>query len=138
MLAGLFHERDRSTAGRPCPAVGHHHPAPQMAIFGRTANMKTVGPKKRGRRATGRDPKVEFRLPKSLLDRIDRWASRFDDMDRSTALRCLLGLGFGRSSRSKAPTVYDPKGLKAHHSKRVSASKHARISTSANAEVETT
>jgi len=79
--------------------------------------MKTVRPKRRGRPATGRDPLVQVRVPKSLLDRIDRWAGRFDDMDRSTALRCLLGIGLNRS-RSKAATVYDPKGLKAHHNKR--------------------
>jgi len=38
-------------------------------------------------------------------------------MDRSTALRCLLNLGLGRS-RSRPAQVIDPKGCKTHHSNR--------------------
>jgi hypothetical protein len=79
--------------------------------------MKFLGPRKRGRPATGRDAVVKVGVPKFLLDRIDRWAGRFDDMDRSTVLRCLLNLGLSRS-RGKPTTVYDPKGFKAHHAKR--------------------
>jgi len=81
--------------------------------FGKTATMKAVRPKKGGRPATGRDPLVQVRVPKSLLERIDRWAGRFEDMDRSAALRCLFAIGLNRS-RSKAATVYDPKGSKPH------------------------
>jgi hypothetical protein len=76
-------------------------------------------PKKRGRPATGHDPMVRVRVPKSMLDRIDRWSGRFEAMDRSAALRSLLNLGLNRS-RGKPATVYDPKGFKAHHAKRKS------------------
>jgi len=65
---------------------------------------------------------VRVGIPKPLLDRIDRWAGRFDDMDRSTALRCLLGLGLQRS-RGKPATVIDPKRFRAHHAKRTAAPK---------------
>lgn len=84
-----------------------------MSAVGQTQDMKAVIPKKRGRRATGRDPLVQAHLPKSMIDHIDRWAARFDDMDRSTAVRCLLRLGL----RSKARTVYDPKARKSHQAK---------------------
>ena len=76
-----------------------------------------LGPKKRGRPATGRDQVVKVGLPAPFLQRIDRWAGGFHDMDRSAALRCLLNIGLSRS-RSKAAVVFDLKGHKAHHSKR--------------------
>lgn len=83
---------------------------------GKTETMETVVPKPRkgGRPATGRDPLVQVRLPKFMLERIDHWAGRFPDMDRSKALRCLLGIGL-ESSRSKAT---DLKRFKVHHAKR--------------------
>jgi hypothetical protein len=65
---------------------------------------------------------VRVRVPKFLLDRIHRWAGRFDGMDRSVALRCLLDLGLQRS-HGKPATVYDPKRFRAHHAKRTATSK---------------
>jgi hypothetical protein len=68
---------------------------------------------------------VQVLVPKSMLDRIDQWAGGFHDMDRSTALRCLLYLGL---KRSRPATVIDPKGSRAHHRKRKDAAPKIRVS----------
>jgi hypothetical protein len=39
---------------------------------------------------------VAFRMPGELLSFIDAWRARYPGMDRSAALRCLIGLGLGR------------------------------------------
>jgi hypothetical protein len=85
---------------------------------GKTETMQTVVPKPRGGRpAKGRDPLVQVRVPASFVARIDRWAARFEHMDRSVALRCLLNLGL-RCADGKPAIVCDPKGSRAHHAKR--------------------
>jgi hypothetical protein len=45
---------------------------------------------KRGRRATGHDPPVTFRLPRKLAGRIDEWAKWNGRNSRSEAMRWLL------------------------------------------------
>jgi hypothetical protein len=53
-----------------------------------------VHQKKRGRPATGRDPAVTVRLPKAVLDGIERWAALQEDQPaRSPAIRRLVELG---------------------------------------------
>ena len=64
-------------------------------------------PKRRGRPATGRDPSVKVRMPPDVLAAIDRWATKFQDLDRSSAIRALLELGL-RAGRKKNQ-VFDPK-----------------------------
>ena len=50
-------------------------------------------PKKgRGRPATGKDPQVVIRMPKTLIEEADAWASA-NDVVRSEAIRRLVELG---------------------------------------------
>lgn len=70
--------------------------------------MKTVLPKKRGRPATGRDPLVPVRLPPALLRSVESWASRYEGMSRSTALRCLIDLGL-HVPKKRVAKIVDPK-----------------------------
>jgi predicted DNA-binding protein len=51
-----------------------------------------VKPKKRGRPATGKDPLIGFRLPKEMIEAIDRFA-RKEGTSRSRALRILIERG---------------------------------------------
>jgi len=80
--------------------------------------MMDKAPKKRGRPATGLDPTVKVRVPKPVIDQIDRWAAGFHHMNHSAALRCLIYLGL---NQLRPQTVYDPKGFAAYHNKRNSA-----------------
>jgi len=79
---------------------------------GGTENTIPVGPKRRGRPATGRDPSVKVRMPPDVLQAIERWARKFQDLDRSSAIRALveLGLHAGR----KRNEILDPKGFRQH------------------------
>jgi hypothetical protein len=71
--------------------------------------VKTRRKRRRGRPATGRDAIVPVRLPAKVIKAIDEWASvyrlNYTGMTRSTAIRCLLGLGLGKV----AIRVVDPK-----------------------------
>ena len=50
-----------------------------------------VKPKKRrGRPATGKDPFVGIRLPKSLIAEVEAWATSHEVASRSAAIRMLL------------------------------------------------
>ena len=83
---------------------------------GGPANTIPGEPKRRGRPATGRDPSVKVRMPPDIIQAIDRWAGKFQDLDRSAAIGALveLGLHAGR----KRDRVFDPKGYK-HHERKV-------------------
>ncbi len=84
---------------------------------GQTETMQTVVPKPKrgGRPATGRDPLVQLRMPADLIQAIDRWAGKFQDLDRSSAIRALLELGL-RAGRKRNEAV-DPKGYRLHKRK---------------------
>jgi hypothetical protein len=71
--------------------------------------------KKPGRPPTGCDPLVQVRMPLHVIEAIERWASKFQDLDRSRAIRTLveLGLHAGR----KKDHVLDPKGFRLHDRK---------------------
>jgi hypothetical protein len=57
-------------------------------------SRKLVGPKKRGRPATGRDPHFGFRIPVETIAEIDAWAAQQSDKpSRSEAVRRLLDAG---------------------------------------------
>ena len=71
-----------------------------------------AGPKRRGRPATGRDPLVQVRVPPDVIQAIDRWAAKFQDLDRSSAIRALVQLGL-RAGRKKNQ-VFDPKRHRGH------------------------
>ncbi|MBI2719564.1 MAG: ribbon-helix-helix protein, CopG family [Rhizobiales bacterium] len=49
--------------------------------------------KRRGRPATGRDPAVSTRLPESMMEAVDRWASSNNAATRAEAIRRLVELG---------------------------------------------
>ena len=83
---------------------------------GGTENGIPVGPKRRGRPSTGRDPFVKVRMPPAVIGAIDRWAAKFADLDRSGAIRALVELGL-RAGR-KQDRVFDPKGYR-HHDRKV-------------------
>jgi hypothetical protein len=72
--------------------------------------VKTVIQKKRGRPPKGRDPLVPVRLPVELVHKIDDWARKYEGMNRSVAIRCLLEFGL-RTPRAKREQVRDPKDL---------------------------
>jgi hypothetical protein len=55
-------------------------------------STKKVTPKKRGRPATGKDPLVSTRMPRSLINDVDEWASR-SAVKRSEAVRRLVEVG---------------------------------------------
>jgi hypothetical protein len=58
----------------------------------------TVSPKKRGRPATGKDPMLNFRAPKTLIELIDAWAEKQKDApSRSEAIRRLLEKALGKN-----------------------------------------
>jgi hypothetical protein len=78
-----------------------------------TESKVSVKPKKRGRPATGRDPLVNVRLPKELIRKIEVWARDYPGMDRSAAIRCLIGLGL-RTPLSKRGNVEDPRDRERH------------------------
>ena len=55
---------------------------------------KRVKPKKRGRRATGKDPARTFRASDELIVNVEAWgASQLDQPGRSEAIRRLVELG---------------------------------------------
>jgi len=80
-----------------------------------TGNMKTVPPKTRGRPATGRDPLVQVRMPPDVIQAVDRLAAKFQDLDRSAAIRSLIELGL-RAGR-KSNQVVDPKKYRSYDRK---------------------
>jgi hypothetical protein len=82
---------------------------------GQTETMQTVKPKRGGRPATGRDPLVQLRMPADLIQAIERFAAKFQDLDRSSAIRALVELGL-RAGRKKNQAV-DPKGYRLHERK---------------------
>lgn len=87
--------------------------------------METVTPKpKGGRPATGRDPLVQARMPLHLICEIDFWMEKFEGMDRSTAIRCLVKLGM-RASRENKGHVLDPKNCTAYHPRKTAPRKAA-------------
>lgn len=50
-----------------------------------------VLPKKRGRPATGKDPMLNLRAPRPLIEQIDAWAAKQEDApSRSEAIRRLI------------------------------------------------
>jgi hypothetical protein len=63
-----------------------------------TQSIKKVTPKKRGRPATGKDPLVSTRMPVTLIEEIDVWASR-GDVKRSEAIRRLVEIGLKSKTR---------------------------------------
>ena len=73
-----------------------------------------LGPKKRGRPATGKDPARTFRLSDQLIESVDAWASNQQDQpSRSEAIRRLVEIGLttpskaGKESRSGAVRAKD-------------------------------
>jgi len=82
----------------------------------RTTETTNSGPRKSaGRPATGCDPAVKVRMPAGLIESIERWARKFQDLDRSSAIRALVELGL-RAGRKKNQAV-DPKGYRLHERK---------------------
>jgi hypothetical protein len=55
-------------------------------------SIKVTPKKKRGRPATGRDPHVTSRMPRSLIDQVETWAVA-NETGRSEAIRRLVELG---------------------------------------------
>jgi hypothetical protein len=55
-------------------------------------SIKVMPKKGRGRPATGKDPQVVIRMPKTLIEEADAWASA-NDVVRSEAIRRLVELG---------------------------------------------
>jgi hypothetical protein len=96
----------------------------------RTTETTNSGPRKRaGRPATGCDPAVKVRMPPDIIQAIDRWAGKFQDLDRSAAIRALIELGL-RAGRRKNE-VYDPKGYRQHERKLLLAKRRRLASTKA-------
>jgi len=82
----------------------------------RTTETTNSGPRKSaGRPATGCDPAVKVRMPPDVIESIERWASKFQDLDRSAAIRALVQLGL-RAGR-KSNQVVDPKGYRSYDRK---------------------
>jgi hypothetical protein len=75
-------------------------------------NPMAVAPRKRGRPATGSDPVVRVKMPPDVIQAIERWAAKFADLDRSSAIRALVELGL-RAGR-KRNEILDPKGFRQH------------------------
>lgn len=58
---------------------------------------------RRGRPATGHDPKFTFRLPEPLMRDVDAWAvAQADPLNRSEAVRELLRQGLAARSSQKS------------------------------------
>jgi hypothetical protein len=55
-------------------------------------------------------------MPPDIIQAIDRWATKFHDLDRSAAIRALVELGLHAGRRKNQ--VFDPKGCK-HHERKV-------------------
>jgi hypothetical protein len=70
---------------------------------GTTETPISVRRKKPGRPATGCDPLVQVRMPVGVIEAIERWAAKFQDLDRSAAIRALVepGLRAGRGAALK-------------------------------------
>jgi hypothetical protein len=77
--------------------------------------METVKPKRGGRRPTGRDPLLQVRVPKHMIESIDRFADKFHDTDRSSVVRALVDIGL--HAGRKRNHVVDPKGFRQHDRK---------------------
>jgi hypothetical protein len=58
---------------------------------------------------------VKVRTPPDLIQAVDRWAGKFQNLDRSAAIRALIELGL-RAGR-KSNQVFDPKGYRQHERK---------------------
>jgi len=56
------------------------------------SKSKKVHLKRRGRPATGKDPLVSSRLPRSMIDQVEAWAVR-NNATRSEAIRSLVEIG---------------------------------------------
>jgi hypothetical protein len=68
-------------------------------------SIKKLMPKKRGRRAIGRDPIMTLRMPKELIVTVEGWASHQPDKPaRSEAFRRLVELGVAASAMSASPS----------------------------------
>jgi hypothetical protein len=64
-------------------------------------SIKKVGPKKRGRPATGKDPMMSLRMPKELTAAVEGWAVRQPDRPaRSEAFRRLVEIGLATSAQT--------------------------------------
>jgi hypothetical protein len=82
-------QADQSGAGKlTAKKINRYHRKYRNGV---TENMKTVSQKSPGRPAKGRDPLVPVRLPRQLLEAVERWAGQFDGMSRSSAIRALIG-----------------------------------------------
>jgi hypothetical protein len=55
-------------------------------------------------------------MPPDVMQAIERWAAKFQDLDRSAAIRSLIELGL-HAGRKKG-RVFDPKGYK-HYDRKV-------------------
>jgi len=81
---------------------------PSACIYGTTTFMKKsikVAPKRRGRPAAGgRDPHIAARMPQTLIDQVEAWASA-NDASRSEAIRRLVELGLTIKTKAKQPSV---------------------------------
>jgi hypothetical protein len=80
-----------------------------------TATTISVQRKPSGRPATGCDPLVQVRMPPDIIQAVDRLAAKFQDLDRSAAIRSLIELGL-RAGRKKNQVV-DPKGYRSYDRK---------------------
>jgi hypothetical protein len=68
-------------------------------------------------------------MPADLIESIERWARKFQDLDRSAAIRALLELGL-RAGRRKNEAI-DPKGYRLHERKAPLAKRRRLASTKA-------
>ena len=77
---------------------------PSARIYGKTKNMRKsikVGPKRRGRPATGRDPVMGLRMSPNLKGAIVKWAENQPDKPKlSEATRRLVEIGLAVKTRS--------------------------------------
>jgi Arc/MetJ-type ribon-helix-helix transcriptional regulator len=70
-------------------------------------SIKVHPKKRRGRPATGKDPLISARLPQSLIDNVEAWATA-NKASRSEAIRRLVEIGLernGLSTRKSATTA---------------------------------
>jgi hypothetical protein len=67
--------------------------------------IKNGNAKKRGRPATGRDPQIVVRLPKRFAEAIDTWASGYEGLGRSAAIRSLIAIGLRTAEKGKRASV---------------------------------